>query len=115
MNTTTGIFFRLDVLNEQKNPVVVATNMMGTTPVQLAAELKTTCDLNPNVQRPCSHMILSLPDRNGYREDLDDKQYAAISKRYLQEMGFVGSFVEMDFQKLQIPRFLSTPFTGLAL
>ncbi|MBE9020858.1 relaxase/mobilization nuclease domain-containing protein, partial [Chroococcidiopsidales cyanobacterium LEGE 13417] len=68
----------------------MATNMMGTTPAQLAAQLRVTCDLNPNVQRTCSHIILSLPDRDGYRERLEDKQYAEISKRYLQAMGFVG-------------------------
>ncbi|PSB66600.1 hypothetical protein DSM107010_00770 [Chroococcidiopsis cubana SAG 39.79] len=78
------------VLNERKNPVTIATNMMGTTPAQLAAQLRVTCDLNPNVQRTCSHIILSLPDRAGYRERLEDKQYAEISKRYLQAMGFVG-------------------------
>ncbi|MBD2309816.1 relaxase/mobilization nuclease domain-containing protein [Chroococcidiopsis sp. FACHB-1243] len=78
------------VLNERKNPVTIATNMMGTTPALLAAQLKVTCDLNPNVQRTCSHIILSLPDRDGYRERLEDKQYAEISKRYLQAMGFVG-------------------------
>ncbi|URD53581.1 relaxase/mobilization nuclease domain-containing protein [Chroococcidiopsis sp. CCNUC1] len=78
------------VLNEKKNPVTIATNMMGTTPAQLAAQLRVTCDLNPNVQRTCIHIILSLPDRDGYRERLEDKQYAEISKRYLQAMGFVG-------------------------
>ncbi|AFY91143.1 Relaxase/mobilization nuclease family protein (plasmid) [Chroococcidiopsis thermalis PCC 7203] len=64
--------------------------MMGTTPAQLAAQLRVTCDLNPNVQRTCCHIILSLLDRDGYRECLEDKQYAEISKRYLQAMGFVG-------------------------
>lgn len=78
------------VLNEKKNPVTIATNMMGTTLAQLAAQLRVTCDLNPNVQRTCSHIILSLPDRDGYSERLEDKQYAEISKRYLQAMGFVG-------------------------
>ncbi|WP_347276496.1 relaxase/mobilization nuclease domain-containing protein [Chroococcidiopsis sp [FACHB-1243]] len=78
------------VLNEQKNPVTIATNMMGTTPAQLAAQLRVTCALNPNVQRTCCHIILSLPDRDEYRERLEDKQYAEISKRYLQAMGFVG-------------------------
>lgn len=78
------------ILNEQKNPVTIATNMMGATSAQLAAQLRVTCDLNPNVQRTCCHIILSLPDRDGYRECLEDKQYAEISKRYLQAMGFVG-------------------------
>lgn len=72
------------VLNPDKGARIIATNMCGETPLQLAAELRITEDLNLRVQSPVCHISLSFP----VGETVSDEILKAIAGDYLPQMGF---------------------------
>jgi len=63
---------------------IVGSNMAGATPRDLAREFGAVRRLNPALTRAVHHCPLSLPAG----ERLDDAQWAAFARDYLERMGF---------------------------
>jgi len=78
------------ILQKEKGELI-AKNMGGSTVNQLSEEFKIIRGLRPNLKKACSHIILSIPDRDNYHEHLDDEQFTEIAERWLEEMGYSGS------------------------
>lgn len=78
----------LEYVLSKESATLVSTNMMDTQFASLASEFR-ACAAKSKTERVCAHIILSLPEASD-KQDLDDGQYTALAKRYLQEMGFIG-------------------------
>lgn len=63
---------------------VIATNMAGSNPRQLAAEFGSIRKLKPSLSRAVAHVSLSASPG----ETLSDEQWISIANRYLDRMGF---------------------------
>lgn len=74
--------------NEQKvmknEAIVLATNLSGRTIKEYTKEFNIIKQLRPNLKRAVYHVSLNLPKE----EQLDNKTFKSIAKRYLVEMGF---------------------------
>ncbi|MHB9118437.1 MAG: relaxase/mobilization nuclease domain-containing protein [Burkholderiales bacterium] len=63
---------------------IIAGNMTGQTPRELAAEFAQARQLRQDIKKPTWHQALSLPPG----EKISDERWAAIAVEYMQEMGF---------------------------
>jgi hypothetical protein len=63
---------------EKEKAQIIGGNMIGTDTNTLVAEFKISQNLNPKVQDPCYHLMLSLP----YRETLSNDQFALLGERH---------------------------------
>jgi hypothetical protein len=63
---------------EKEKAQIIGGNMIGTDTNTLVAEFKISQNLNPKVQAPCYHLMLSLP----HRETLSNDQFARLGERH---------------------------------
>ena len=71
-------------MGEEKKHELVATNMAGTTPRELAAEFKVARQLRPGVKKPVVEFSLNLP----HGEDVSSETWGLIVEDFLNEMEF---------------------------
>ncbi|GFE71679.1 relaxase/mobilization nuclease domain-containing protein [Chroococcus sp. FPU101] len=63
---------------EKEKAQIIGGNMIGLDTNTLVAEFKISSYLNPKVQAPCYHLMLSLP----HRETLSNDQFARLGERH---------------------------------
>jgi hypothetical protein len=73
----------LKYLFSKKGASLIGGNMVGETPEELAAEFLFSKQLNPRVEKPVYHAMLSVPPD----EYIPDAKWRAIALDYLQGMG----------------------------
>jgi hypothetical protein len=71
-------------MGEEKKHEIVATNMAGDTPRELAAEFKVARQLRPEVKNPVVQFSLSLPPG----EDVSAETWGLIAEDFLKAMAF---------------------------
>ena len=88
-NITKGSNFKplLKYLLEKEKAQLLSSNMAGENYLELAAEFNLSTQLRTDVDRPVYHVSLSL-DPN---EELSDRQWNEVARKYLKEMGFENS------------------------
>lgn len=66
------------------DPVVIGSNMLGDSALELIAEFDSSKQLRPDVQKAVWHNSLRLPDG----ESLTNEQWSSIADDYMERMGF---------------------------
>jgi hypothetical protein len=74
----------LNYLFSKEGASLIGGNMVGETPQELAAEFRFSKQLNPKVEKPVYHAVLSVPSG----EYIPDAKWRAIALDYLEGMGF---------------------------
>ncbi len=74
----------LNYLSAKEGAQLIGGNMAGSNPLQLTAEFRVSCQLNPRLQRVVYHASLSLPKH----ERLDGDRWNLVAADYLKGMGF---------------------------
>ncbi len=78
------------VLQKEKGELI-AKNMGGRNVNDLTDEFRIISEQRPKLKKACSHVILSVPHREDYHENLTDDQYTEIAERWLKEMGYTDA------------------------
>ncbi|EBA3007828.1 relaxase [Salmonella enterica] len=71
-------------VHHKSDPVVIGSNMLGGSALELIAEFDGTKQLRPDAQKPVWHNSLRLPDG----ESLSNDQWVIIADDYMKKMGF---------------------------
>ena len=84
---------------EKEKAQIIGGNMIGTDTNTLVAEFMVSRNLNPKVQAPCYHLMLSLP----HQEILSDERFAFLGERHFATV-VVLSRLTGDKAKLTTPQ-----------